>query len=59
VFPEGAFRSMWLMGDTSTRRPRYDFVEGKEQAVDEYCFGSVRLCRKDPVKRQQNRPQRR
>ena len=55
AFPEGAFRAMWLTGDTSTRRPRFDLAEGKEKPVDEYNFGAVRLCRKDPVKKDQSR----
>jgi hypothetical protein len=49
VFPEGAFRSCWLAGDTSTRRPRFDYEEGKVMSADEYGFGSVRLCRKGPT----------
>jgi hypothetical protein len=51
IFPEGAFKVGWLTGDTSTRRPRFDFVEGKEVSADEYAFGSVRLCRKDAIRR--------
>ncbi|KMP12645.1 hypothetical protein UR09_00625 [Candidatus Nitromaritima sp. SCGC AAA799-A02] len=58
IFPEGAFKVEWLAGDTSTRRPRFDFVEGKEVAVDEYSFGSVRLCRKDAIRKVASRPQR-
>lgn len=49
AFPEGAFKTCWLSGDTSTRRPRFDFSEGKIVSVDEYSFGSVRLCRKGPA----------
>jgi hypothetical protein len=51
VFPEGAFKVHWLGGDTSTRRPRYDFSEGKEVYVDEYSFGAVRSCRKALVQK--------
>lgn len=58
IFPEGAFRALWLMGDTSTRRPRFDFVDGKRKTVDEYAFGAVRLCRKEPLKKEQTRPRR-
>jgi len=50
LFPEGAFKTMWLSGDTSTRRPRYDLSEGKVVFADEYAFGSVRLCRREQVK---------
>jgi hypothetical protein len=49
VFPEGAFKTCWVAGDTSTKRPRFDFAEGKMLTVEEYSFGSVRLCRKDGV----------
>ena len=56
AFPEGGFKSMWLMGDTSTRRPRFDFTNGKVASVEEYSFGSTRLCRKDAVKRDHTRP---
>jgi len=56
IFPEGGFRNSWLMGDTSTRRPRFDYAEGKETATDEYSFGSVRLCRKDSVIKDNTRP---
>ena len=56
VFPEGGFKNVWLMGDTSTRRPRFDFVEGKVNSTDEYSFGATRLCRKDAVKRDHTRP---
>ena len=58
VFPEGAFKVTWLGGDTSTRRPRYDFSEGKEAHVDEYSFGAVRCCRKAPVQTVATRPKR-
>ena len=51
IFPEGAFKVVWLGGDTSTRRPRFDFSEGKEVFVDEYNFGSVRSCRKALVQK--------
>ena len=51
IFPEGAFKSEWLGGDTSTRRPRFDYSEGKEVYVDEYSFGAVRSCRKALVQR--------
>ncbi len=56
VFPEGSFKNMWLTGDTSTRRPRFDFTDGKVVSVEEYSFGSTRLCRKDAVKRDHTRP---
>lgn len=59
IFPEGAFKSEWLGGDTSTRRPRFDYSEGKEVHVDEYSFGSVRSCRKELVQRVATRPKRR
>ena len=49
VFPEGAFKTSWLSGDTSTKRPRFDFIEGKMLWAEEYSFGSVRLCRKGPL----------
>ncbi len=49
-FPEGSFKMQWTMADTSTRRPRFDFVQGQIVNADEYAFGSVRICRKDPVK---------
>jgi hypothetical protein len=58
VFPEGAFKTAWMFGDTSTRRPRYDFSEGKVVRVEEYSFGSVRMCRKDKVMKEQARPRR-
>ena len=58
IFPEGAFKVGWLGGDTSTRRPRFDYSEGKETYVDEYSFGSVRACRKSPVQRVATRPKR-
>ncbi|PIQ97231.1 MAG: hypothetical protein COV67_05380 [Nitrospinae bacterium CG11_big_fil_rev_8_21_14_0_20_56_8] len=51
IFPVESFKCQWLMGDTSTRRPRFDYIEGKMQAADEYSFGSVRLCRKDAIRR--------
>ncbi len=51
VFPEGAFKTAWIAGDTSTRRPRFDYSEGKVVSVEEYSFGSVRICRKDKVMR--------
>ncbi|MFQ5449839.1 MAG: DUF1566 domain-containing protein [Nitrospinaceae bacterium] len=56
LFPEGAFKFSWLMGDTSTRRPRFEFMDGTTTTADEYSFGAVRLCRKDPVKRDHTRP---
>jgi len=49
IFPEGAFKSCWLSGDTSTRRPRFDYEDGEVVSVHEYSFGAVRLCRKGPV----------
>ena len=33
IFPEGAFKVEWLGGDTSTRRPRFDYSEGKCRQV--------------------------
>ncbi len=48
TFPEGGFKTIWLAGDTSTRRPRFDFSTGQLANADEYTFGAVRLCRKDP-----------
>ena len=59
IFPEGAFKTGWIAGDTSTRRPRFDYSEGKVVSVEEYSFGSVRICRKDKVVRHQSAPQRR
>ena len=53
VFPEGAFKTAWIGGDTSTRRPRFDYSEGKVMNVEEYSFGSVRICRKDKVMKNQ------
>lgn len=50
IFPEGGFKTSWLMGDTSTRRPRFDYTEGKVASADEYCFGSVRICRKGAIR---------
>ena len=58
VFPEGAFKTAWISGDTSTRRPRFDYSEGKVVNVEEYNFGSVRICRKDQVIRDHTRPSR-
>ena len=49
AFPEGAFKTMWVTGDTSTRRPRLDLAEGKVIMVEEYSFGSIRPCRKGPA----------
>jgi len=54
VFPEGSFKVEWTTSDTSTRRPRYDYTQGKILHTDEYSFGSVRLVRKEPVKRGDN-----
>lgn len=50
LFPEGSFKMQWTMADTSTRRPRFDYTQGQIVSADEYAFGSVRICRKDPVK---------
>lgn len=55
LFPEGSFKAQWVMADTSTKRPRYDFTSGKVVQADEYAFGSVRLCRRDTVKRDDRR----
>ena len=49
IFPEGAFKTMWLTGDTSTRRPRLDMSENKVGMAEEYAFGAIRPCRKDKV----------
>lgn len=51
LFPEGSFKMQWSMADTSTRRPRFDFNQGKIVSADEYAFGSVRICRKDVIQR--------
>jgi len=51
LFTEGSFKMQWTMADTSTRRPRFDFAQGQIASADEYAFGSVRICRKDPIKR--------
>ena len=58
VFPEGAFKTAWIAGDTSTRRPSFNYSEGKVTNVEEYNFGSVRICRKDQVIRDHTRPSR-
>lgn len=58
TFPEGAFRSAWLSGDTSTRRPRFDFSDGRVVTADEYGFGAVRVCRKDLVGKENQRRRR-
>ena len=58
IFPEGAFKVQWLGGDTSTRRPSFNYSEGKVTNVEEYNFGSVRICRKDQVIRDHTRPSR-
>ena len=50
LFPAGSFKMQWTMADTSTRRPLYDFTQGQVSSADEYAFGSVRICRKDPVR---------
>ncbi len=55
IFPEGSFKSCWLAGDTSTRRPRFDFSENKVVTADEYSFGAVRVCRKDTVRKEDTR----
>ena len=59
IFPEGAFKTGWIAGDTSTRRPRFDYSEGKVVSAEEYSFGAVRVCRKDLVVRHQSAPRRR
>jgi len=56
IFPEGAFKVVWVAGDTSTRRPRFDYVQGKVASADEYSFGAVRICRKDAVRKYQKMP---
>jgi hypothetical protein len=48
TFPEGSIKVQWVMADTSTKRPRYDYTQGKILQVDEYAFGAVRLVRRDP-----------
>ena len=58
IFPEGAFKTTWVTADTSTRRPRFDFAMGKMVNVDEYAFGSVRVCRKEPLRKSGYRTQR-
>ena len=58
IFPEGAFKTSWATADTSTRRPRFDFSLGKMMNVDEYSFGSVRVCRKEPLRKTGYRIQR-
>ncbi len=55
TFPEGPFKTQWLMADTSTKRPRFDYTNGKVMQADEYAFGSVRLCRREPVKKDDRR----
>ena len=59
VFPEGAFKTSWVSGDTSTKRPRFDYVEGKVLWAEEYSFGSVRLCRKGPIPKTSGRQRQR
>jgi len=49
AFPEGAFKTMWTTGDTSSRQPRLDLTEGKLRMVEEYSFGAARPCRKGPA----------
>ena len=51
VFPEGSFKVEWTVSDTSTRRPRFDYTQGKILSTDEYTFGSVRPVRKEPIRR--------
>ena len=58
IFPEGAFKTSWVTADTSTRRPRFDFSMGKIVNVDEYAFGAVRVCRKEPIRKSGYRIQR-
>ena len=58
VFPEGSFKVEWAVSDTATRRPRFDYTQGKVIWADEYAFGSVRLVRKAPVKRDDRAPKR-
>ena len=55
TFPEGSFKAQWMTADTSTKRPRLDFSNGKVFQVDEYVFGAVRLCRREPVRRDDKR----
>lgn len=55
VFPEGSFKMHWTISDTSTRRPRYDYTQGKITQADEYVFGAVRLVRKESPKRDDRR----
>ena len=50
LYSEGSFKMQWTMADTSTRRPRFDYTQGQIASADEYAFGAVRICRKDPVK---------
>lgn len=51
IFPEGAFKTSWVTADTSTKRPRFDFAMGKMLNADEYAFGSVRVCRREPLRK--------
>lgn len=59
IFPEGSFKDVWLDGDTSTRRPRFEFMEGTVKTADEYSFGATRLVRRDSVVRDHTRPPKR
>ncbi len=57
VFPEGSFKMQWTMADTSTRRPRFHYGQGQIVTADEYSFGAVRICRREPIrKNNQRRP---
>lgn len=51
IFPEGAFKTSWVTADTSTKRPRFDYAMGKMLNADEYAFGSVRVCRREPLRK--------
>ena len=59
VFPEGSFKVEWSVSNTSTGRPRFNYVNGRVYYVEEYTFGSVRGCRKDPIKKDLQKPRRR
>ncbi len=59
VFPEGSFKVEWSVSNTSTRRPRFNYADGKVIHVDEYTFGSARGVRKEPVKKDLSKPRRR
>ena len=59
IFPEGSFKVEWSISDTSTRRPRFNYVDGKVVYAEEYAFGSIRICRKDSIRKNDEQPRRR